>query len=97
MSRHVLPAGQFGSFRFSSTLSPASASDVFSGRGSVVGREAEIGNGGRGGGREAGQEEWRQSRGRVEAEKEGVKENQRTSKRNRCLEFLWLDHNNKYK
>ena len=26
-----------------------------------------------------------------------VRENQRMSKRNLCLEFLWLDHNNKYK
>ena len=25
------------------------------------------------------------------------RDNQRMSKRNLCLEFLWLDHNNKYK
>ena len=28
---------------------------------------------------------------------QSVRENQRMSKRNLCLEFLWLDHNNKYK
>ena len=26
----------------------------------------------------------------------GGRENQRMSKRNLCLEFLWLDHNNKW-
>jgi hypothetical protein len=26
-----------------------------------------------------------------------MRENQRMSKRNLCLEFLWLNHNNKYK
>ena len=32
-----------------------------------------------------------------EAVERTERENQRMSKRNLCLEFLWLDHNNKYK
>ena len=58
----------------------------------------------RGGGRGGGEMEgWRGKEERGEWEGEGwgwgwgERENQRMSQRNLCLEFLWLDHNNKYK